>query len=361
MTGGAGPKAIVAGTGFGCRIQVPALRAAGFEVAGLVGSNPERTAERARQNNIPAGFTDLEAALDATGAVAVAVSSPPATHADLVLKAVVRGCHVICEKPMAANAKEAAAMLQAAEAAGVVHYLGNEFRWEAQRALLVRTIQDGLIGEPKFSTFVQYVRFLGHLTLADWWWEASGGGGWLGSSGAHQIDWIRTALGDFRDLSATLQHIDVPADGAEDSFTVRFRMKNGAEGVLQQTASAYGPMTQMVRVAGTKGSVWLESGAVWLADAEGVRELPVPADLVLPPPPQPTGDPRFETAEWKMLVAAELAPYIELARAWRAAMEGRPVEGRVRPATFADGVAAMKVFDAIRASAKAGGAVTAAG
>jgi predicted dehydrogenase len=36
--------ALVVGTGFGCRVHVPALRAAGFEVVGLVGTNAERPA-----------------------------------------------------------------------------------------------------------------------------------------------------------------------------------------------------------------------------------------------------------------------------------------------------------------------------
>lgn len=39
--------ALVVESGFGCRFEIPALRAAGFEVAGLVGSSTERTAERA--------------------------------------------------------------------------------------------------------------------------------------------------------------------------------------------------------------------------------------------------------------------------------------------------------------------------
>ena len=44
-------RAIVVGTGFGCRIHVPALRAAGFEVAGLVGTDPDRreAVQNARQ------------------------------------------------------------------------------------------------------------------------------------------------------------------------------------------------------------------------------------------------------------------------------------------------------------------------
>jgi predicted dehydrogenase len=52
--------ALVVGSGFGCRIHVPALRAAGFEVVGLVGNNPGKTEKRAGQNAIPAWFTDLK-------------------------------------------------------------------------------------------------------------------------------------------------------------------------------------------------------------------------------------------------------------------------------------------------------------
>jgi predicted dehydrogenase len=39
---------IVAGTGFGCITHVRALRAAGFDVIGLVGRDAEKTAHRAR-------------------------------------------------------------------------------------------------------------------------------------------------------------------------------------------------------------------------------------------------------------------------------------------------------------------------
>ena len=95
--------AIVVGTGFGCRIHVPALRAAGFEVVGLVGATPERLARRAEQNGIARTFTDLDQAIAATGAQVVAISAPPHTHAELTATAFARGCHVLCEKPFAAG------------------------------------------------------------------------------------------------------------------------------------------------------------------------------------------------------------------------------------------------------------------
>ena len=47
------PRVLVVGTGFGCRIQVPALCGAGFEVVGLVGTKSSRTAERADEVPVP--------------------------------------------------------------------------------------------------------------------------------------------------------------------------------------------------------------------------------------------------------------------------------------------------------------------
>ena len=59
-------RALVVGTGFGCRIQVPALRGAGFDVVGLVGSDAGRTAERAAANGVAQAYTDLDKAIAET-------------------------------------------------------------------------------------------------------------------------------------------------------------------------------------------------------------------------------------------------------------------------------------------------------
>ena len=122
------PPALVAGTGFGCRVHIPALRAAGFEVVGLVGTDAERTRRRAESSAVPQAFTDLDEAIRRTGAKVVNVATPPHTHGPLVMVAISRGCHVLCEKPFARDAAEARAMLHAAQRAGIVHLLGHEFR-----------------------------------------------------------------------------------------------------------------------------------------------------------------------------------------------------------------------------------------
>lgn len=348
------PPALVVGTGFGCRIHIPALRAAGFEVAGLVGTDPERTARRAEANGVPQAFTDLETAIGATGAVAVTIATPPNSHGPLTLTAVARGCHVICEKPFARDLAEARAMLAAAERAGVTHLVGNEFRWLPERAIVARAIAEGLIGEPRFMTLSQYMPMIAdpEAKMPRWWFDAEAGGGWLGAQGSHIVDQVRTWLGEFDSLSAALSIVSARKGVAEDSYVLRFRLASGAEGVVQQTAAAWGPSATMVRVAGTEGTLWLEGADVWLADRQGKRQLPVPADLQLPPPPPAeSDDPRKRFSHY------ELGPYIRLCETLRAALDGRTPSSAVPPPTFADGVAAMEVLDAIRASAANGGAL----
>ena len=105
----------VVGTGFGCRIHVPALRAAGFDVVGLVGTRPDRLAKKAAEAGISETFTNLDEAISKTGAKLVTIATTPNTHGKLAMQAIARGCHVLCEQPFAFDAAEGQAMLDAAE------------------------------------------------------------------------------------------------------------------------------------------------------------------------------------------------------------------------------------------------------
>jgi len=356
-------RAVVVGTGFGCRVQLPALRAAGFEVAGLVGADAQRTQERAAANGVAGAFTDLDEAIAQTGASAVAVAVPPHLHGPMVLAALAHGCHVICEKPFARDIAEARTMLDAAEATGVVHLVGHEFRWLPERAMLVRLVADGAIGEPRLTTFLSFIPYLidPNIDMPAWWFDEAAGGGWVGSASPHAIDQVRTLFGEFESLSASTQTLRPGGDGADDTFQFRFRMANGVEGIMQQCAAAWGPPIDTVRIVGSTGTLWAEGTAIHLADRAGTRIVPIADDLLLPPPPPPSTDPRQQSAKWQMLTQIELAPYHRLCQAFRARIEGSDVPREPAVPTFADGVACMAVMDAVRLSSVSGGALVRVG
>jgi predicted dehydrogenase len=344
------PRAAVVGTGFGARVHVPALRAAGFDVTTLVGTDPERTARRAARAGVAHATTDLATALADVDAVTVA--TPPAAHKPVTLAALRAGRPVLCEKPFTLTTNEARDLVVAAERAGVCALVGHEFRWATERAVLGRAVADGLIGEPRFATVVQFVPLVAdpERRMPAWWFDPSSGGGWLGASGSHLVDQVRVWLGEFRTVSASMPVVSDRRVRVEDSFAVRARMTNGCDVVLAQTAGAWGEPTGMTRVAGSHGTVWIDGSTTVLADHAGTRVLPVAPELVLPPAPDAVTDPAHAYTH------LELGPATRLAECFLAGVCGRPMPTAVPVPTFADGLVDMQVLDGIRASAAADGA-----
>src|SRR4029079_17925603 len=101
-----------------------------IEVRALVGRDPDKAAKRAALYGIPFATTNRAEAFARDDVDVVAVTTPPHSQAEIVLDAVAAGKHVLCEKPFARDLTEAREMLDAAEAAGVVHLLGTEVRLE---------------------------------------------------------------------------------------------------------------------------------------------------------------------------------------------------------------------------------------
>jgi hypothetical protein len=74
-------------------------------------------------------FTDVGAMLAEADLDAVSICTPNDSHRDLALAAITAGVAVLCEKPLAMNARQAQEMVQAAEAANVVNMTGFSKRF----------------------------------------------------------------------------------------------------------------------------------------------------------------------------------------------------------------------------------------
>ncbi len=349
--------AVVVGTGFGCYSHVRALRHAGFEVRGLVGRDPDKTAQRAAMFEVPVACGTLAEALSLPGVDAVTIATPPHTHAELALEAIAAGRHVLCEKPFARDVPEGRTVLDAAERAGIVHLLGTEFRFDAGQALLARAVRDDLVGVPRMATWIMHVPVLVDpaSVVPTWWADESQGGGWLGAHGSQLIDQIRATLGDFAGLSASVAHVVDRPMTADDGFVVHFRLRSGCVGTLQSTASDRGIVVE-TRVTGSTGTAWIDGvgDTVRVADDGGVRTLEVPDELRSDPPPRLPAGAVTTTYEQMTTFGVEYGPYTRLAAAFRDRIRGAAAPGPA-PATFVDGVAQMAVLDAARHSAGHGG------
>jgi predicted dehydrogenase len=343
-------RAGVVGTSFGARIHVPALRQAGFDVVALVGVDPEKTVRRAERVGVAHACTSLSDAL-ALGLDAISIAGPPATHAPLASEAIAAGCHVLCEKPFTLDAPEAERLAREGAAAGVVTVIGHEFRWSLAQATMAWALEKGLIGTPRLFVSASFISMLRSFRMPDWWFDPSLGGGWLNASGSHRVDALRQWFGDVAAVSAGLPDVSDPPLGVDDSFAIRCLMRNGVDVSLVQSSAAAGPGASMVRLVGTKGTLWAEGDTVRLADDDEPkgRVLEPPAELALPDVDA------LVTGSLAEMTLMELPPYIRLAQAFLAAIEGQPPLPGPQPATFEDGVACMRVIDAVRRSAAAGG------
>ncbi len=106
----------------------------------------------------------------------VVLASPPAVHRDQAVAAAAAGKHVLVEKPMAQDAAECAAMVEACRAAGVRLSVVSQHRFRDTPAAAHRLIADGAIGE------VRMIRLTG--AEVGWWDLKARGDEWKLDPGA---------------------------------------------------------------------------------------------------------------------------------------------------------------------------------
>ena len=116
----------VLGTGHFGRFHALKLAARGV-LAGLHDADPARAALIAAETGAPA--LDVPALLAASDAVVI--TAPTAHHHALALRALAAGRHVFVEKPIAATTGQAAELIAAARAAGLVLQVGHIERYSA--------------------------------------------------------------------------------------------------------------------------------------------------------------------------------------------------------------------------------------
>lgn len=132
------------GCGFFGRIQAEAWRR--IPEAELVAAC-DPILERARAL-APRAYASAEELLDREELDFVDIATRPETHLELVRAAAARGLAVLCQKPLAPTWREAVALVQGAEAAGVRLMVHENWRWQPWFRVARRSLDAGEIGAP---------------------------------------------------------------------------------------------------------------------------------------------------------------------------------------------------------------------
>lgn len=340
------------GTGFARRVQLPALRLVPGAVVVAVASGRRSNAEAvAREFAIPDVFHDGAALAVAAGLDLVIVSSTPDTHERFAIAALEAGKHVLCEKPIALDAGQAARMTAvAARRPGQLAWVDHELRYEPNRRKVRDLLRAGAIGELRHLelSLKPYRRGDGRPQASaapwGWWYDATRGGGLLGAVGSHLIDLCRYWSG--ADVTAAAGGVATFGPPRADDTGVRrpatsddfascvLRLASGAVATITISAVAHHGPGHFAQLTGSEGTLVL-TGEVGLEigrPGAALEDITPPDDL-------------WETLPVNNMWARS---FVRLMRDMVGVAGGAVPEDE--PATFRDGWEVQKVMDSVRSA-----------
>lgn len=138
-------KAAIIGCGFSGQVHAAALRACGVEIAAAVSVDEQAVRRFAEQWNIPVFGTSQELAF-ADEIDVVHICTPPNTHGQIVRDMLSHKKHVLCEKPLSLDEKEAAELADLADASGLVCALTFNVRYHMACARAKEILDSGELG-----------------------------------------------------------------------------------------------------------------------------------------------------------------------------------------------------------------------
>ena len=213
----------------------------------------------------------------------VCVHSPPFLHLEHVRRAVEGGHDVLCDKPFGRNATEAAEMRDLAAAAGMLHFLNFENRYDSARRAVFEALADGAVGEPEHAAFTLLMSVSRTpLRPYGWLFDAAAGGGWLRAMGAHQIDFTRWAFGEIVEAAGQLRTaVTERPDAAgkthsctaDDGFALTLRTARGVSVVMDGSSAAPVNLPLSLLVVGSEGVLEEARNRVVVHAPDGEREL----------------------------------------------------------------------------------------
>jgi predicted dehydrogenase len=296
----------VVGIGFIGPVHIEALRRAGVTVRGILGQSADETRKAAAALNVPVGYDSYDDLLRDPDIDAVHLATPNKLHYPMTSAALEAGKHVMCEKPLAMNTAESAALVQLAQSrpaqAAAVNY---NIRFYPLMHHARDLVQRGALGEIYSVRGGYFQDWLLYDTDWNWRLRADEGGALraVGDIGTHWLDLItfisgleiaqlvadlatliparkrpRQAVATFKGKgqAGPVEYDSVPID-TEDWGSVMLRFKGGARGSMNVSQTAAGRKNRLdFEISGAKASIAWDSerpNELWIGHRDAPNEL----------------------------------------------------------------------------------------
>jgi predicted dehydrogenase len=166
------------------------------EIAGIAGLDDERVKALAARFGVPHTYREYADMLAVPEIDAVSIAVPNALHAPVTIAALKAGKHVLVEKPLARNADEGRAMVEAARTAGKVLMVSFNHRQRNDVQWLRQYIASGALGKIYYAK-AYWMRRKGIPGLGSWFVnKEQAGGGPLIDLGVHILDIAMFLMGE---------------------------------------------------------------------------------------------------------------------------------------------------------------------
>jgi len=236
----------------------------------------DKAIELAAKNSCKA--CDFDALLKDENIDVISIITPNGTHAELAIKAMKSGKHVLCEKPMALSVVEAERMVDANLRTGKSLFLVKQNRYNPPVIALKDAFNKKKLGDVfLINATVYWNRNKEYFDQTDWRGTKSLDGGALFTQASHFLDLMLYLGGRVKSVYAVMQNVSHPYIETEDLGVLIIRFESGCIGTLQYTISVFEKNFEgTIGVLGTKGTVKI--GGKYLNELEfwNVSGMPKP-------------------------------------------------------------------------------------
>jgi len=191
-------KVAFAGAGYIINIHARAAQVQqGVELVAVVEKFSDKAAVLAEKFGIPNQFETVEQLLKWGNVDALVIGTPNFLHAPQAIAALEAGVHVLVEKPMAMNVREAEKMLEVSAKSGATLMVAHCWRFDEDVNWLKKQT-------PKLGKIIRTKGYGVHVHWGPGGWftqKELAGGGALADMGIHALDTARFLLGDPQPVS----------------------------------------------------------------------------------------------------------------------------------------------------------------
>ena len=250
------------------RCVMPAInKSANGTLQALATRSPEHAGKVASENRIAQIYDNYDALLLDSEIDAVYIPLPNHLHRPWALNALKAGKHVLCEKPLACNAKEAREMVAAARDTGRLLMEAFMYRFHPRSRRIKQMVAEGSIGTPCLvrSAFCFRMGEKDWINTHNARLKPEMGGGALLDVGCYSVSVARWLLGG---EPTQVQAQAVYHSGGADVHLVG-SMRFGDSGLAAFEASFVSALQQTFTVVGREGAIELPHNAFvpWEKDA----------------------------------------------------------------------------------------------